>query len=223
MVCALAEWARPGLGMVLFQLQLNNQWAGKAPAKETRNVIQVCRHCSRSPGFDLKDLPQLTKAHGKLSWGTALAILCCFVMIMWKTPGASHLERKLVHRVDPAQVVHDEVEQRGAGSHRSIVLPGLIDFHFSHLGLLDLLEKEMVAHYSSQPGFPEKQLVWVTVSVCGLRQIVIRRVAEGRKAALVFFNGASSNHLSGGECQPFWLGNVGHANLAHHFLNIRLI
>lgn len=61
--------------------------------------------------------------------------------------------------MDPAEVVHDEVEQRGAGGHRSIVLAGLIDFHFGHLGLLDLLEKEMVVHCSSQPGLPADQFV----------------------------------------------------------------
>lgn len=62
-------------------------------------------------------------------------------MIMQKTPGEGHLERKLVHRMDLAEVIHDEVEQRGSGSCGSVVLSGLVDFHFSHLGLLDLLEK----------------------------------------------------------------------------------
>lgn len=72
----------------------------------------------------------------------------CIGYIIWlhydyikKTPGVSYLERKLVHGVDLAEVIHDEVEQRGSGSCWSIVLSGLIDFHFSHLGLLDLLDK----------------------------------------------------------------------------------
>ena len=78
-------------------------------------------------------------------------------MTIQKIPGVSHLERKLVHRVDPAEVIHDEVEQRGPGSCRSIVFPGLVDFHLRHLGLLHLLEKSIVVHCSNQPGLLENQ------------------------------------------------------------------
>lgn len=59
-------------------------------------------------------------------------------MIMYKTAAVSHLERKLVHRMDLAQVVHDEIEQRGSGSCWPVVLSGLIDLHLRHLGLLHL-------------------------------------------------------------------------------------
>lgn len=62
-------------------------------------------------------------------------------MIMQKTPGVCHLEGKAVHRVDLAEVIHDEVEQGGSRSCWPVVLSGLVDFHFSHFGLLDLLEK----------------------------------------------------------------------------------
>lgn len=71
-------------------------------------------------------------------------------MIMQRTAGVSHLERKLVHGVDLAEVIHDEVEQRGTGSCWPVVLSGLIDFHFCYLGLLDLLGKEIVVHCSNQ-------------------------------------------------------------------------
>lgn len=54
--------------------------------------------------------------------------------------------------MDLAEVVHDEVEQRGAGSHWSIVLSGLADFHFGHFGLPDLLGKEVVSVVQSSQG-----------------------------------------------------------------------
>lgn len=63
-----------------------------------------------------------------------------------KAPGGSHLERKLVHGVDLAEVIRDEVEQRGSGGSWSIVLSGLVDFRFGHIGLLDLSEKAIVVH-----------------------------------------------------------------------------
>lgn len=78
----------------------------------------------------------------KLPWRAALATFVVRLYRMMQKPaGVSHLERKLVQGVNPAEVVHDEVEQRGSGSCRPIVLSGLIDFHFRQLGLLHLLQK----------------------------------------------------------------------------------
>lgn len=76
---------------------------------------------------------------------------------MQRALGVSHLEGKLVHGVDPAEVVHDEVEQGGPGGGRPVMLPGLVDFRLGHLGLLHLLEKPRAVHCLNQPGLPENQ------------------------------------------------------------------
>lgn len=65
--------------------------------------------------------------------------------------GVGHLERKLVHRVDLAEVIHDEVEQGGPGGRGPVVFAGLVDFHFRHPGLLDLVGKERAVRCSHQP------------------------------------------------------------------------
>lgn len=83
-----------------------------------------------SPGFSPEDLPSLMEYVRKLSWCPRLVVLFCYIMVMGKTPGESYLEGELVHWVDPAEVIHDEVEQRCPGSCWPIVLPSLIDFHF---------------------------------------------------------------------------------------------
>ena len=79
------------------------------------------------------------------------------VLTAQRALGVSHLEGKLVHGVDPAQVVHDEVEQGGPGGGRPVMLPGLVDFRLGHLGLLHLLEKSRAVHCSNQPELPENQ------------------------------------------------------------------
>lgn len=83
--------------------------------------------------------------------------------------GVGHLERKLVHRVDLAEVIHDEVEQGGPGGCGPVVFAGLVDFHFRHPGLLDLVGKERVVRSTAiqpthQPGL---SVSTHTVSVCG--------------------------------------------------------
>lgn len=79
----------------------------------------------------------------------------------------SHLERKLVHWMDLAEVIHDEVEHRSLGSCRSIVFTSIIDFHFSHLGLLYLLDKETMIHNLKLGWLSENRLSMVQcVYVC---------------------------------------------------------
>lgn len=49
-----------------------------------------------------------------------------------------YLESKLVHGMDFIEVIHDEVEKRGTGSRRTVVLSCLVDFSFCHLCLFYL-------------------------------------------------------------------------------------
>lgn len=59
-------------------------------------------------------------------------------MIMGESPSETYLEGELIHWMDLAEVIHDEVEQRCPGSCWPIVLSGLINFYFCQFGFLDL-------------------------------------------------------------------------------------
>lgn len=82
------------------------------------------------------------------------------LLLLWwwgKTQGESYLEGELVHWVDLAQVIHYKVEQRCPGCCWPIVLSGLIDFHFSWFGFLDL-ETQIAVHGSNQSGLQGNSL-----------------------------------------------------------------
>lgn len=152
----------------------------KDPIRETRLV----RASRCSPGSGLRDLPRLMKPTDKPWCRVARGMSRCCAMATQRAPGLSHLERKLVHGVDPAEVAHDEVEQRGPGGGRPVVLPGLVDSHLGHLGLQHLLEKSRAVHCSNQPGLPENHYGRSVSApcVCGWAGWMrMRGTREGRK------------------------------------------
>lgn len=152
----------------------------KDPIRETRLV----RASRCSPGSGLRDLPRLMKPTDKPWCRVARGMSRCCAMATQRAPGLSHLERKLVHGVDPAEVAHDEVEQRGPGGGRPVVLPGLVDSHLGHLGLQHLLEKSRAVHCWNQPGLPENHYGRSVSApcVCGWAGWMrMRGTREGRK------------------------------------------